>query len=232
MPTFNERGNIEPLLSSIVEFVPQAHLLVVDDASPDGTADVVRAMEQRLPRLELLQRRAKTGLGSAYVEAFRRLLTDADVGRVVTMDADFSHPPRLLPALIAASEGCDVVVGSRYVAGGTIVGWERWRRMLSSFGNRYARLVTGVPIHDLTAGFVCFRREALERIDLARIDSAGYAYTIESKCLAYWAGARVREIPIAFEERRRGESKIGSSVILEGVLAPLRVRMRRSAAQR
>jgi len=227
IPTYNERELIAGLLRKVFNTTPNVFVWVVDDTSPDGTAEEVRDLQKTFKNLSLHVRPKKTGLGSAYLEVFSLLLADPTVRTITTMDADWSHNPVYIPDLLQESWRHDVVVGSRYVSGGGVPRWEAWRRLLSWGGNAYARLVTGVPVCDLTAGFVCFRREVLERMDFSKIHSAGYAYTIESKCLAYRSGARIKEIPIVFEERRGGESKISKHVIREGVAAPWRIRFSR-----
>lgn len=224
IPTYNECELIESLVRRIFRLYPKLTVMVVDDSSPDGTSAVVRELQKEIPNLSLHVRPQKKGLGSAYIEAFRMLLGDPTVRTMTTMDADWSHNPVYVGDLLQESWQYDVVIGSRYVRGGGVPQWEAWRRGLSWGGNMYARLVTGVPIRDLTAGFVCFRREVLERMDLSKIHSAGYAYTIESKCFAYKAGARIKEIPIVFEERRKGVSKISKHIIREGIIAPWRIR--------
>ncbi|MDP3963534.1 MAG: polyprenol monophosphomannose synthase [bacterium] len=227
IPTYNERESIAGLLEAVFAAVPAAHVLVIDDSSPDGTAKIVVDLRMRYPQLDLLVRPKKSGLGSAYIETFKRLVGDDTIRTITTMDADWSHNPAYLPRLFGEHDnGYDVVIGSRYIAGGGVPRWEAWRRFLSFGGNMYARLVTGAPIRDLTAGFVSFRRQLLARMDLDRISSEGYAYTIESKCLAHRAGARIKEIPIIFEERRGGESKLSRHIIREGIMAPLRIRLR------
>ncbi|HEY8477934.1 MAG TPA: polyprenol monophosphomannose synthase [Chloroflexota bacterium] len=191
-------------------------VLVVDDSSPDGTAEVALGLAQRYPgRIHLLRRPAKLGLGTAYIDGFRRALTlDPDV--VVEMDADFSHSPTYIPVFVDVLRQADVVVGSRWVRGGKLdPRWGRWRRLLSRVANWYARLVTGLPVHDTTAGFKAFRRSALEAIDLTRIRSDGYAFQIEMAVACHRKGLRVVELPIFFEERGRGKSKMSWRIILE-----------------
>lgn len=227
VPTYNEAENITSIVGRILEALPDANVLVVDDASPDGTAAIVETLRERDPRVDLRRRPAKDGLGSAYIETFSHLAARADVDVVCTIDADFSHDPAMLPSLVAEAERSDVVVGSRYMPGGRIEGWSRWRRAISWGGNVYARIVARVPVRDLTSGFVCFKRPVFERIPLETVTSSGYAYTIESKCLAYRAGARIQEIPITFVERRGGRSKFSARIVAEGVLAPWRVRVPR-----
>lgn len=224
VPTYNEADNIEPVLERVLEALPSCSVLVVDDSSPDGTAKIVRTVAEREPRVDIWERPEKRGLGSAYIDTFRRLAESSDADVVCTIDADLSHDPAALRELIAAIDDHDVVVGSRYIDGGRIAGWTFGRRVLSYAGNVYARLVSRVPVRDLTSGLVCFRLAVLRGIDLASIHSTGYAYTIESKCLAYKAGARTREVPITFVERRGGRSKFSARIVGEGVLAPWRSR--------
>lgn len=228
VPTYNERENIGPLVREIFQVLPGAKVLVVDDQSPDGTAREVETAQRVYPNLHLHVRAKKMGLGSAYIEAFRKLLATEKFETVTTMDADFSHSPRYLPQMHAMAAQYDVVIGSRYVDGGGTSGWSRRRQLLSLAGNNYARAIAGVPVKDLTSGFVTFRRTALEKLPLARIHSTGYAYTIESKCLAILTGASVKEMPILFTERRRGASKLSWSILVEAASSPWRVRSSRA----
>jgi dolichol-phosphate mannosyltransferase len=231
IPTYNERENIAPLLREMFLVVPQAGVIVVDDKSPDGTAEVVRTLQAKYANLNLYVRSGKLGLGSAYLEAFQKLQAAGDFDTVTTMDADFSHSPRYLPKMLELAREHDLVIGSRYVNGGGTKGWSAGRRLLSASGNLYARLVTGVSVNDLTAGFVTFRRTALEKILSQQIHSSGYAYTIESKCLAIFAGAHAKEIPIVFEERHSGRSKLSLRIIMEAFIAPWYSRFARSALE-
>jgi dolichol-phosphate mannosyltransferase len=224
VPTYNEAENIRLLLPQILAAVPRARVLVVDDNSPDGTASVVRELRNDNPEIELHERPGKLGLGSAYAEVFLRLVRASDVDAVCTMDADFSHDPAVLPKFLEEIRDVDLVIGSRYVRGGRVEGWSVWRRLLSRGGNLYARLVSRVPVRDLTSGFACFRRTALERIPLLTLHSSGYAHLIEMKGLAHQAGARIKEVPIAFAERRHGSSKLNWAIVREGLVAPWRIR--------
>jgi dolichol-phosphate mannosyltransferase len=224
VPTYNEADNIRLLLPRILAAVPRARLLVVDDNSPDGTAAVVRELQHHNCQIELRERSRKLGLGSAYAEIFLQLVRSSDVDVVCTMDADFSHDPAVLPTFLEEIHDFDVVIGSRYVAGGRVEGWSLWRRVLSRGGNLYARLVSGVPARDLTSGFTCFRRTVLDRIPLVTLHSSGYAHLMEMKGLAHHAGARIKEVPICFTERRYGSSKISWAIIREGLVAPWRIR--------
>jgi dolichol-phosphate mannosyltransferase len=227
LPTYNEAENVSSLIPEVVAVLPHARIVVVDDNSPDGTADGVRRIQASYPQVELRTRPLKLGLGSAYVETFLELRRCTDVDVVCTMDSDFSHDPRALLAMLDEIVESDVVIGSRYVPEGSIHGWHAGRRLLSKLGNAYARIVAGAGVRDLTSGLVCFRREILSRMPLEKIHSSGYAYTIESKCLALRAGARLKEVPIRFVERRGGRSKLTPSIVTEGVLAPWRVRLDR-----
>ena len=225
VPTYDERDSILPLLGELrARLGAAAGILVVDDASPDGTAALVRDAAVRDPGLELLSRPAKLGLASAYKLAFRRVLDEGRDECVVTMDADLSHDPRYVPALVEAAAGHDLVIGSRYVAGGGIDNWDASRRMLSLGGNWYARTVTGTPVRDLTAGFTCMRTDFLRTLPFERIEARGYAWLIAMKTLFHRHGARIRELPIRFVERRFGRSKLSRNIVYEGLIAPWRIR--------
>lgn len=225
LPTYDERDSVAPLLTELRALLgPAARILVVDDDSPDGTAAIVREVAARDPAVELLSRPAKLGLASAYQTALRRVLDEGRDDCVVTMDADFSHHPRYVPALVAAAASHDLVVGSRYVAGGGIDNWGARRRLLSRAGNWYARAVTGTPVRDLTAGFTCMRTDFLRTVPFERIEARGYAWLIALKTLFHRHGARIRELPIRFVERRFGQSKLSSNIVYEGLIEPWRIR--------
>ena len=225
LPTYDERDSVAPLLGELrAQLGPAARILVVDDGSPDGTAAIVRAVAARDPAVELLSRPTKLGLASAYQTALRRVLDEGRDDCVVTMDADFSHHPRYVPALVAAAASHDLVVGSRYVAGGGIDNWGARRRLLSLAGNWYARAVTGTPVRDLTAGFTCMRTDFLGTVPFERIEARGYAWLIALKTLFHRRGARIRELPIRFVERRFGRSKLSSNIVYEGLIEPWRIR--------
>jgi dolichol-phosphate mannosyltransferase len=225
LPTYDERDSIAPLLTELrAQLGPAARILVVDDDSPDGTAAIVREVAARDPAVELLSRPAKLGLASAYQTALRRVLDEGRDDCVVTMDADFSHHPRYVPALVAASADHDLVIGSRYVAGGGIDNWGARRRLLSLTGNWYARTVTGTPVRDLSAGFTCMRTDFLRTVPFERIEARGYASLIALKTLFHRHGARIRELPIRFVERRFGQSKLSSNIVYEGLIEPWRIR--------
>lgn len=229
LPTYNERDNLTELIPIILED-PRFEVLVVDDNSPDGTADAVEALESEFPgRVHLLVRPGKLGLGTAYLEGFRwALARDFDV--ICEMDADFSHDPRVLPRLADATTNADLVLGSRYIPGGKTVNWSTARRILSRGGSAYARAVLGVDYRDLTGGFKCFRRQVLESIDLDSVDSTGYAFQIEMTYRAHLAGFRVIEVPITFHERRAGCSKMNSSIVAEALFRVWLMRLPRREA--
>lgn len=226
IPTYNERHNIKELVVRLFSVVPEIRVLVVDDDSPDGTAESVRSLQGSLPRVELLWRKNDRGFGSAYLAGFRRILEHPDVDAVLMMDADLSHDPAHIPAMLKKIETCDAVIGSRYAPNGGVGGWERWRRVLSKGGNSYVRAVTGMPFRDCTSGFNLIRTEVLRRLDLTHIDCSGYAFLMELKYLMWHSGAILEEVPIFFRNRARGESKISSGIIREGIGAPWRVRFK------
>jgi dolichol-phosphate mannosyltransferase len=209
LPTYDEAENVLPLCREILASAPDLDALVVDDNSPDGTGDLVEKARRKEPRLHLLRRAAKLGLGSAYLAGFRFGL-DHGYQRILTMDCDGSHDPSYLPAILAAAEGHDMVIGSRYVPGGGIVNWPRYRRWLSAFANLYTRILLRLPMHDNTSGFRCYGRVVLETVDPFRIRASGYSFLEEMAWRVQRAGFRIAEVPIVFEERRRGVSKIDS----------------------
>ncbi len=226
IPTFNEVENLERIVRDALEqlerCVPGDHrVLIVDDASPDGTGQLGDRLAAELPAVEVLHRAGKQGLGRAYLAGFERALAGG-AELVIVMDADYSHDPRYLPQLLSAADGSDLVLGSRYVPGGAIVQWPPVRRLLSRAGSLYARLILGVGVRDLTGGFRCIRREVLERVELATLRSQGYVFNIELTYRALRAGFRVREIPIVFHDRTIGESKISLPIAFEALwLVPL-----------
>ena len=231
LPTYNEAENIEPmveaLLPRLAEAAPEHRLLVVDDGSPDGTGAIADRLAGQHEAVEVLHRAGKEGLGRAYLAGFDRALAGgADL--VMEMDADFSHDPADVPRLIRAAAEADLVLGSRYVEGGGIAGWEWHRRLLSRGGSAYARTILGVPVRDLTGGFKCFRRAVLEALDLGDVQADGYGFQIEMTYRTLRAGFRVREIPIVFHERRAGASKMDARIAAEAVwkVPALRWRMR------
>ncbi|MEN8181895.1 MAG: polyprenol monophosphomannose synthase [Myxococcota bacterium] len=224
VPTYNEADNLPLLLPRLLEQNPALAVLVVDDDSPDGTGKLADRLRESSERVHVLHRSAKQGLGPAYRAGFRRAL-ELGAELVVQMDADFSHPPEILPALFAEMGDYDVAMGSRYLRGITVVNWPIERILLSYYGNWYARKVTGLPLTDLTGGLRCIRREMLERIDFESIRSNGYAFQIEMNHRFVRHGARIKEIPFFFLDRTRGTSKLNKSIGLEalGVVWRLRI---------
>lgn len=227
LPTYNELASIGLLVRRTLSLLPAAKILVVDDSSPDGTAKEVEALCEVFPQLSLLVRPSKDGLGKAYSVGLRRVLSQEAPDSIVMMDADHSHDPRHLPQMLSELSTCDLVVGSRYVIGGRTDGWEPWRAALSRCGNAYCRLITGVPIRDLTSGFNAIRGSVLRSVDLDKLTSSGYAFQVELKYELFRHGAVVREVPITFQRRLGGESKLTNFVVAEGVLAPWKLLMSR-----
>ena len=225
VPTYNERANLVPLLERLLA-IPDLRVLIVDDASPDGTGQIADAYAAaNRARVQVLHRTGKRGLGLSYIDGmYVALRTDAT--HICQMDADLSHNPADVPRLLHAAEQADFVIGSRYVAGGRIENWPLHRRMLSTFANRYIRAITRLAIRDCTSGFRCWRREALERLPLASIRSDGYAFIVELAWEASRAGLRCAEVPITFVERREGASKLSSGVIMESAIVPWRLAAR------
>jgi len=214
LPTYNERENLEPMLRALGD--KGVHVLVIDDNSPDGTGELADRLADELGYVGVLHRERKEGLGPAYLAGFRRALADR-AELVLEMDCDFSHDPKDVPRLVAAAAEADVVLGSRYVAGGAVGNWGVLRRFVSAGGSWYARMVLGAPVHDLTGGFKCYRRTVLETIDLEAIHSKGYAFQIETTYRALRAGFHVLEIPITFVDREAGGSKMSKAIVAEAI---------------
>jgi dolichol-phosphate mannosyltransferase len=216
LPTYDERENLAPMIDAILAVVPGIEVLVIDDNSPDGTGQLADQIAAREPRVKVLHRAGKEGLGRAYLAGFAWALA-RDYGLVLEMDCDFSHDPGYLPAMLAAAEEADLVLGSRYVKGGGTVDWGWLRKLISRGGSFYARTILGLSVRDLTGGFKCFRREVLEAIDLATVECTGYAFQIELTYRAARRGFRIREIPIVFADRRVGQSKMSRRIVLEAI---------------
>ena len=223
-PTYNERKNIRELVSTLFELNPDFHILVVDDSSPDGTAEIVEELQADCANLHLLSRNEKTGLGSAYIAGFNYAL-ERDYEAIVQMDADMSHDPKDVPLLIEAIENADLAIGSRYISGINVVNWPLQRLIISYGANIYTRLVTRLPVRDATGGFKCWRREALEAINLDGVRSQGYSFQIEMTYRAWLKGFRITEIPIIFVDRTVGESKMTRSIMLEAAVMIPRLRI-------
>lgn len=226
IPTYNEKENVAAIIEAVFALPRQFDVLIIDDNSPDGTAEIVKSLQTAHPqRLHLIQRQGKLGLGTAYIAGFKWAL-DHDYDYVFEMDADFSHNPDDLMKLhdACARQGADVAVGSRYVTGVNVVNWPMGRVLMSFYASRYVRIVTGMPINDATAGFVCYRREVLKTLPLDDIRFKGYAFQIEMKFLAYKYGFKIAEVPIIFVNRVLGTSKMSSGIFSEGFFGVLRLK--------
>jgi dolichol-phosphate mannosyltransferase len=225
IPTYNERDSLPELVPRVLA-IADTRVLVVDDDSPDGTGGVADELAARhAGRVEVLHRQGPRGLGHAYVAGIRQAL-ESDAQLICQMDADLSHDPQYLPSMVAAAATYDLVIGSRYLRGVSVVNWPLRRLALSTAANRYIRFVTGLPVRDCTSGYRCWRREALERVHMERVHSQGYAFLVETLHMAWLAGGRVTEVPIIFVERRQGASKLSSGTLLESALMPWRLRLR------
>ena len=224
VPTYNERENLEELVRRIFDQKLQTEILIVDDNSPDGTGTLADEMAAREPRVHVMHRAGKMGLGSAYVAGFKWALA-RDYDAVFEMDADFSHSPDSLGDFLREIEHADLVLGSRYLHGVTVVNWPLSRLILSYAANLYSRIITGMPVKDLTGGFKCFRRQVLEAIDLDRVRSDGYAFQIEINFKAWRKGFRIQEIPILFVDRRAGVSKMSRRIVREAAWMVWRLRL-------
>ena len=223
IPTYNEIDNIEEIIRVVFDLEKTYHILIVDDGSPDGTADVVKRLQNEFyQELHIEERSGKLGLGTAYIHGFKWSLK-RDYNYVIEMDADFSHPPTSLIELYDAcvKDGADVSVGSRYVSGVNVVNWPMIRVLMSYFASVYVRWVTRMPVRDTTAGFVCYHRSVLERIRLDKINFVGYAFQIEMKFTAWRLGFNIKEVPIIFTDRKKGQSKMSSSIFKEAILGVL-----------
>lgn len=226
IPTYNEKENIENIIGAIFSLNSNYHVLVIDDGSPDGTADLVKALCEDYPdHLFLEKRKGKLGLGTAYIHGFKWAVSRG-YNFIFEMDADFSHNPRDLERLYEAcsSGGADVAIGSRYVRGGGTINWPRNRILLSKGGSLYTRIITWMPVKDTTAGFMCYRREVLEAINLDEIQFLGYAFQIEMKFASWKLGFKIREVPIIFQDRKHGSSKMHKGIVKEGILGVLKLR--------
>lgn len=225
IPTYDEKDNVGPISQAVCAALPDAHVLFVDDNSPDGTGDLVDTLVAANSRIHVLHRPGKQGLGRAYIAGFKWALANG-YERIIEMDADFSHAPTDLPRLVAASADFDLVIGSRYIGGIRVMNWPLSRLLISTGAGTYVRLVTGMPVCDPTGGFKCFRRRVLEALDLDRVTSNGYSFQIELNHGAWMQGFRLKEIPIVFEDRRAGYSKMNSGIAGEAFLMVLKLAWR------
>ena len=223
IPTYNEIDNLPPLLKEIFSYAPETDVLIVDDNSPDGTGKLADEIHQQNAQVNVLHRAGKLGLGTAYIEGFKYAIEHA-YDAAFEMDADFSHDPRYLPDFLKAIENADLVIGSRYIPGGDTPNWTMLRRLISGGGNIFARFMLGIPVHDCTAGYRCYRREVLERIDLDTIQSQGYAFQIELAYRVMQQGFKIVETPIVFMDRRVGKSKMSRKIVIEGFTYVIKAR--------
>ncbi len=226
IPTYNERENIQKITSAVFSLEQNFHILVVDDSSPDGTSDIVKSLQSQYPdQLHLNIRKTKDGLGKAYLHGFNWALRN-NYDYIFEMDADFSHNPNDLPKLFEACKEGDMSIGSRYCKGVNVVNWPMSRVLLSFFASKYVRFILDLPIHDTTAGFVCFSKHALECIDLEKIKLKGYGFQIEMKYRAYKKGLKIKEIPIIFTDRTQGESKMSGGIIKEAIFGVINLKIK------
>ena len=226
IPTYNEKENIQKIISAVFSLKQNFHILVVDDSSPDGTSDIVKTLQAQYPnQLHLKTRNTKDGLGKAYLYGFHWALNH-NYDYIFEMDADFSHNPNDLPRLFEACKDGDMSIGSRYCKGVNVVNWPMSRVLLSFFASKYVRFILDIPIHDTTAGFICFSKYALENIDLNKIKLKGYGFQIEMKYRAYKKGLKIKEIPIIFTDRTQGESKMNGGIIKEAIFGVINLKIK------
>ena len=223
IPTYNELNNIQKLVPLLREKYPDLDVLVVDDNSPDGTAESVKTMMEKDKQVHLIEREGKLGLGTAYVRGFKYML-EKGFEIAIQMDADFSHDPNVIKDFIKEIEEYDLVLGSRYIKGVNVVNWPMSRLLLSYFANVYTKVITGMPINDATGGFKCFRKEVLESIDLDKVTSNGYSFQIEMNFKSYKKGFKIKEIPIVFVDRADGDSKMSKSIVYEAIFMVWKLR--------
>ena len=227
IPTYNERENIENIIRALFGLDKVFHILIIEDGSPDGTAAIIKKLQEEYPdRLFMVERKGKLGLGTAYIAGFKWALAH-NYQYIFEMDADFSHNPQDLPRLYkaCAEDGSDVAIGSRYISGVNVVNWPMGRVLMSYFASKYVRFITGIPIHDTTAGFKCYRRRVLETIDLDNIQFKGYAFQIGMKFTAYKCGFKITEVPVIFINRELGTSKMNGSIFGEAVFGVIKLKI-------
>jgi dolichol-phosphate mannosyltransferase len=223
IPTYNERENIEKIVSQVLAKGASIDVLIVDDGSPDGTGQIADSLSKQNSRVFVIHRKNKSGLGTAYVAGFKYAI-EKKYDYVFEMDADFSHDPEYIPNFLDAIKEADLVIGSRYISGVNVINWPITRLLLSYYANVYSRIVTRLPVKDATGGFKCFRREVLEAIDLEKVKSNGYSFQIEMSFRAWKKGFRIKEIPIVFEDRRLGQSKMSKKIVREAIWMVWRLR--------
>ncbi|MFZ4619005.1 MAG: polyprenol monophosphomannose synthase [Bacteroidota bacterium] len=225
IPTYNEAQNAEKIINEVLLQTDIVEVLIVDDNSPDGTAEIVKKMMDTNKRIHILQRERKMGLGTAYVAGFKYAI-ERKFDFIFEMDADFSHNPKEIPIMLSKMDECDVLIGSRYVKGVNVVNWPMKRLILSYSANIYTRIITGMPIHDATAGFKCYKRKVLETINIDSLRSNGYAFQIETNFLAYKKGFKLMEMPIVFVDRRVGVSKMNKKIVYEAAFMVWKLKAR------
>jgi dolichol-phosphate mannosyltransferase len=224
IPTYNEIANVSAMINAVFQLSPELSILIIDDGSPDGTETMVKELQRQYPRLHLISRPGKLGLGTAYIAGFKWALV-RDYDYIFEMDCDFSHDPTEIPSFLKAAETADLVIGSRYIGGIRVMNWPMKRLLLSYFASVYIRLVTGIPVMDATGGFKCFRRRTLEIINLDKIFSKGYAFQIELNFKVFSKKLKITEIPITFHERREGISKMNGKIVKEALWGVLKLRL-------
>ncbi len=226
IPTYNEIDNIEKMITTLFGLYPALSILIIEDGSPDGTAQVVKRLQNDFKTLYMIERRGKLGLGTAYITGFKWAL-EKSFEYVFEMDCDFSHDPKQIPDLLEAAQSNDLVIGSRYIDGIRIINWPFRRLLLSYCASIYTRAITGIPVFDTTGGFKCFKRTALQSLDFNRIISNGYSFQLELNYKIWVKGLSIKEVPIIFYERRDGQSKMGGGIIVEAVFAVFRLRLKK-----
>lgn len=224
IPTYNEIDNIERMINTIFELYPEVSLLIIEDGSPDGTADVVKEYQKKLKNLFMIERTGKQGLATAYTTGFKWAL-DRNYNFVFEMDCDFSHDPKQVKDILTEATQNELVIGSRYIDGIRIINWPFHRLLLSYLASIYTRFITNIPVHDTTGGFKCFSRKALESLNLDNVISKGYIFQLELNYKVWSQGLRVKEVPIIFYERRDGQSKMGGGIVFEALFAVLKLRI-------
>lgn len=225
IPTYNEIDNIERMINTLFDLYPEVHVLIIEDGSPDGTADVVKNKQKEYANLHMIERKGKLGLGTAYITGFKWSLA-RHYSYTFEMDCDFSHDPKQVSELLEAAQNNDLVIGSRYIDGIRIINWPFRRLLLSYLASKYTHAVTGIPVYDTTGGFKCFSRKALERLNLDNVISKGYIFQLELNYKIWLMGLRVKEVPIIFYERRDGQSKMGGGIIFEALFAVIKLRVK------
>lgn len=224
IPTYNERENIERIVPLVLDKDPSIHVLIVDDGSPDGTGQIADFLAKEDDRIFVIHRKNKSGLGTAYITGFKFAL-QRSYDLIFEMDCDFSHDPKYIPHFLEAIRDSDLVLGSRYISGVNVINWPMSRLLLSYYANVYSRIITGLPVKDATGGFKCYRREVLEAIELDKVKSNGYSFQIEMSFRAWKKGFKIKEIPIVFEDRRLGQSKMSKKIVREAVWMVWRLRL-------